>query len=204
MANKLDNPEVEVLYPRMEKDEPGIDLIEIKAKFIKNDKNNLYKTIFIGYSFLVMVLLIRVYFTTDFSKLGVLLNQDSKDAYFVSNQWFRIGLWGGLLLLFAVELAAFWQRKLHQINDISMGIFASAYGFALVYWATSLPLYQFLSSYYANRDPFKSFSTSFEVLQQSNLALLILSLIAAVLLFVFAFIFVILKRLNIRLIKTKL
>lgn len=204
MANKLDNPEVEVLYPRMEKDEPGIDLTEIKAKFIKNDKNNLYKTIFIGYSFLVMVLLIRVYFTTDFSKLGVLLNQDSKDAYFVSNQWFRIGLWGGLLLLFAVELAAFWQRKLHQINDISMGIFASAYGFALVYWATSLPLYQFLSSYYANRDPFKSFSTSFEVLQQSNLALLILSLIAAVLLFVFAFIFVLLKRLNIRLIKTKL
>ena len=204
MVNKLDNPEVEVLYPRMEKDEPGIDLTEIKAKFIKNDKNNLYKTIFIGYSFLVMVLLIRVYFTTDFSKLGVLLNQDSKDAYFVSNQWFRIGLWGGLLLLFAVELAAFWQRKLHQINDISMGIFASAYGFALVYWATSLPLYQFLSSYYANRDPFKSFSTSFEVLQQSNLALLILSLIAAVLLFVFAFIFVLLKRLNIRLIKTKL
>lgn len=204
MVKELDSSEVEVLYPQMEKEEPGIDLTEIKAKFIKGNKNNIYKTIFIVYSFFVMLLLIRVYFTTDFSKLAVLLNQDSKDAYFVSNQWFRIGLWGGLLLLFAVELAAFWQRKLNQINDISMGIFASAYGFSLIYWATSLPLYQFLSSYYANRDPFKSFSTSFEVLQQTNLALLILSLIVAMLLFIFAFIFVLLKKLNIRLVKTTL
>lgn len=204
MANEIDNPDVEVLYPQAEKEDPGIDLTEIKAKFIQIDKNNRYKTIFIVYSFLVMLLLIRVYFTTDFSKLAVLLNQDSKDAYFVSNQWFRIGLWGGLLLLFAVELAAFWQRKLNQINDLSMGILASAYGFALVYWTTSLPLYQFLNSYYANKDPFKSFSTSFEVLQQTNIALLILSLIAAVLLFVFAYIFVFLKKLNIRLVKTKL
>ena len=153
----------------------GINLTKLKQKFVELNKDGLYATLFHYYSVIVYVLLYQ------------------------SHDILRILFWIGIALFVLLQLASFWQRKLHETNSIPMLVLISGYITCGIFMLVSAPLYNFLRLYFTNTDPFKRFSTPFEVLSSLNYEMYGFFLILAIALFGFGLVMLMLRKFNLRL-----
>lgn len=188
--------EEEVVQPQ---EESGLNLTLIKETFLRLNKNGLYATIFHYFCLVLFASLVWIYLTSNFNFLPEVYNASASDApIYVSHRFFRILFWTGLVLLFIVILANFLQRKLRTINTIPMLLLYGGYALAGGFYFISQPLYHFLSQYFNNKDPFRAFEKPAEVLSNLNYELYGFFLIGAITLFGFAFLLIIMRKLNLK------
>lgn len=178
----------------------GINLTQLKKRFIRLNKRGLYVTLFHYYSVIVFVFLCWIYLSSDFNLIPEVYGmQANQSQLYQSHFIFRILFWIGLFLFLLVELAAFWQKKLKITNSIPMMVLICGYLFSGAFIFVSRPLYSFLRLYFINTDPFKSFDTPYQVLSNLNYELYGLFLIISIALFGFSFLLLFLRKLNVQL-----
>lgn len=177
----------------------GVNLTQLKNKFLQLNKDNLYVTIFHYFCILLFGSLIWVYLTSNFNTLPEVHNANATDApLFKSHQLFRILFWLGLVILLVALVTSFIQKKLGQILDLPMMIMLAAYVAAGLFMFVSQGLYSFLTLYFNNQDPFKAFSTPAQVLGELNYELYGGFLILAIALFGFSFLLKLMSKLHLR------
>ena len=179
----------------------GINLTKLKQKFVELNKDGLYATLFHYYSVIVFVFLVWIYFSSNFNNLPEVYGaqQASESQLYQSQHILRILFWIGIALFVLLQLASFWQRKLHETNSIPMLVLISGYITCGIFMLVSAPLYNFLRLYFTNTDPFKRFSTPFEVLSSLNYEMYGFFLILAIALFGFGLVMLMLRKFNLRL-----
>ena len=178
----------------------GINLTRLKERFIGLNKHGLYATLFHYYSVVVFVFLAWIYLASNFNTLPEVFGQVSADQsqIYQSHHYFRILYWIGIALFFMVQLAAYWQKKLVVTNSIPMMVLVGGYIISGLFILVSSPLYNFLREYFTNTDPFKKFSTPYEVLSKLNYELYGFFLILAIAVFGFAFLILMLRKFDLR------
>lgn len=178
----------------------GINLTKLKNSLLHLNRHGLFESIFHYFSVVVFSFLIWIYFASNFNFLpetyGAIKASDS--PLYQSHLVLRILFWIAIILLVFVELLSFWQRRLKKTNSVPMMVLISGYAVAGLFIWVSSPLYNFLKLYFNNTDPFKKFSTPYEVLSNLNYEWYGFFLILAIALFGFSFILLMLRKLNMR------
>lgn len=195
-----DEPKLDELIEK-EAEPKGLNLTQLKNSFLSLDKNNLYTKIYHYSALVVFLTLVWVYLSSNFNTLPEVYQANANQAViFTSHQWLRICFLLSLIILVIAIIATVMQKKFNKILEFPMILIYLGNVMITAFILVSHSLYSFLKLYFNNTDPFKKFSTPMKVLSDLNYEFYGSFLITAIALLGLAFILLLMKKLNIKIV----